>query len=58
MKKFEIAVGCKGNDDKIGSFLLYKGKQVTPTFIDAYTLINSSVYQEIRHGKTINVKLA
>ena len=52
MKKFNIAVGCKGNDGKTGAFLMNgKGEQLTPTFIDAYSLVNSSIYQEIRHGK-------
>ena len=54
MKKFYMNIQCKGDDDRIGSFLTdEKGYQVTITFVDLVNLFNSSTYQELRENHTI-----
>ena len=54
MKTFKVYTQCKGNDDKIGSFLKdNKGYQVTITFTDLVNLFNSSIYKQLKSEGSI-----
>jgi hypothetical protein len=56
MKKFKVYTQCKGDDNRIGSFLKDdKGYQVTITFNDLINLFNSSVYKQLKsEGKIVS----